>query len=108
MPAQHRDRLVDRGALGVAEFGEVTFDPVDEPPDAGDLLLGRGGVGACPVVDAVNGGGQPFPGAQEVVQVCLQVGQVGDVGAEVVAAGAPLTELVVMFPQFRACFTAGR
>ena len=45
MPAQHGDRLVDRGVLGPAEFGEVAFDPADEPADAGDLFLGGGGVG---------------------------------------------------------------
>ena len=36
----------------------------------------------------VDGGGEPFPGAQQVIEVGVQVGQVGDVGAEVVAAGA--------------------
>ena len=34
-------------------------------------------------------GGQSFPGAQQIVQVCLQVGEERDVGAEVVAACAP-------------------
>ena len=60
----------------------------DQSPDAGDLLVGGGGVGAGPVVDPVDGGGQPFPGAQQIVEVCLQVGQERDVGAEVIAAGA--------------------
>ena len=36
----------------------------------------------------VGGGEQAFAGAQQVVEVGVQVGQVGDVGAEVVAAGA--------------------
>ena len=67
---------------------EVAVDAADQPPDPGDLLLGGGGVGAGPVVDAVDGGGQSFTGAQQVVEVGGQVGQVGDVGAEVVAAGA--------------------
>ena len=40
------------------------------------------------LVDAVDGGGQALPGAQQVIEVGGQVGQVGDVGAEVVAAGA--------------------
>ncbi|HEX9353744.1 MAG TPA: hypothetical protein VF933_08005 [Streptosporangiaceae bacterium] len=35
-----------------------------------------------------GGGEQAFPAAEQVVEVGLQVGQVGDVGAEVVAAGA--------------------
>ena len=55
--------------------------------DPADFLLGRGGCGAGPVVDAA-GGGEPFAGAEQVVEVGGQVGQVGDVGAEVVAAGA--------------------
>ena len=86
--AHDGDRLVDAGSLGLVELGDVAFDAVDQPPDPGDLLLGRGGVGAGPVVDAVDGGGQPFAGAQQVIEVGLQVGQEGDVGAEVVAAGA--------------------
>ena len=49
--------------------------------------LGGGGLGAGPVVDA-GGGGEPFAGAEQVIEVGGQVGQVGDVGAEVVAAGA--------------------
>ena len=60
---------------------------VDQPADAGDLLLRGHGLGACPVVE-VGGGEQPFAVAQQVVEVGVQVGQVGDVGAEVVAAGA--------------------
>ena len=43
--------------------------------------------GACPVIE-VGGGEQAFAGAQQVVEVGVQVGQVGHVGAEVVAAGA--------------------
>ena len=50
--------------------------------------LGGGGVGAGPLVDPVDGGGQPFPGAQQVIEVAGQVGQVRDVGAEVVTADA--------------------
>ena len=86
--ADDRDRVVDLGSVGRVELGDVALDPGDQPPDPGDLLLGRGGVGAGPLVDAVDGGGQPFPGAQQVIEVCLQVGQERDVGAEVVAAGA--------------------
>ena len=36
----------------------------------------------------IGGGEQAFAGAQQVVEVGVQVGQVGDVGAEVVAASA--------------------
>ena len=49
--------------------------------------LGWHRVGACPLVE-FGGGEQAFAGAQQVVEVGVQVGQVGDVGAEVVAAGA--------------------
>ena len=86
--ADNGDCVVDLGPLGVVELGDVAFDPVDQPPDPGDFLLGGGGVGTGPVVDSVDGGGQSFPGAQQIIEVCLQVGQVGNVGAEVVAAGA--------------------
>ena len=40
----------------------------DAVTDPGDLLVGGGGVGAGPVVDPVDGGGQPFPGAQQIVR----------------------------------------
>src|SRR6266542_4132476 len=43
--ADHGDGFVDMGALGGGQAGEVAVDPVDEPADAGDLLLGWGGVG---------------------------------------------------------------
>ena len=52
------------------------------------ISSGGGGVGAGPLVDPVEGGGEPFAGAQQVVEVGGQLGQVGDVGAEVVAARA--------------------
>jgi hypothetical protein len=55
------------------------FDPGDEPPDPGDFLLGRRGGGAGPVIDAGHGG-QSLSGAEQVVEVGGQVGQVGDVG----------------------------
>ena len=86
--ADHGDSFVDPGAFGVAEPGHVALDPVDEPADAGDLLFGGGGVGAGPLIDAVDGGGEALAGAEQVIEVGGQVGQVGDVGAEVVAAGA--------------------
>jgi hypothetical protein len=82
------DRVVDGGPLGVAEPGEVALDPADEPADAGDLFLSGGGVSAGPVVDAVEGGSEALAGGEQVVEVSGEVGEVGDVGAEVVAAGA--------------------
>ena len=45
------------------------------------------GFGARPLVD-IGGGEHPFPVAEQVVEVGVQVGEVGDVGAEVVAADA--------------------
>jgi hypothetical protein len=53
--ADRGDRVVDGSPLGAAEPGEVALDPADEPADAGDLFLGGGGVGAGPVIDAVDG-----------------------------------------------------
>ena len=84
MLADDGDRLIDLGALGGRQLGGVAFDPVDELPDAGDLFAGGGGASAGPVVDAVDGGGEPFSGAQQVIEVGSEVGEVGDVGAEVV------------------------
>ena len=74
MVAHDRDRVVDAGPFGVVEVGELGLDAVDQLPDAGDLL-GGGGVGAGSVVDTVDGGGQSFPGAPQIVEICLQVGQ---------------------------------
>jgi len=77
--ADHGDSFVDPGAFGVAEPGHVALDAADEPPDPGDLFLGGGGISAGPLVGAVDGGGEPFPGAQQVIEVGGQVGEVGDV-----------------------------
>lgn len=49
-------------ALVPGQADDVAFDAVDELPDLADLLLG-------------GGGGQPFPGAQQVVEAGGQVGQ---------------------------------
>ena len=48
----------------------------------------RGGVDTGPVVDSVDGGGQPFAGAQQIIEVRLQVGQEGNVGAEMITTRA--------------------
>ena len=76
--ADYGDGFADLGLLGIAEFGDVTFDRGDQVPDPGDFLLGGGGVGAGPVIDTVDGGVQAFPGPQQVVEVGGQVRQVGD------------------------------
>src|SRR6266568_9084929 len=81
------DGLVDAGTVVRAKAGDVAFDAVDELPDDGDLLAGGCRLVACPGVDAGRGG-EPFAGAEQVVEVSGQVGEVGHVGAEVVAAGA--------------------
>src|SRR6185369_12776582 len=86
--AHDGDRLVDLRAFGGGELVQAGFHPADEVADPADLLLGRGGVGAGPVVGAVEGGDEAFTGAWQVIEVGGQVGQVGGVGAEVVAAGA--------------------
>src|ERR1017187_4329124 len=86
--ADDGDGFADGCAFFLAQTGDVAVDLGDEPPDAGDLLAGGGGVGACPVVGAGDGGGEPFAGAEQVIEVGGEVGKVGHVGAEVVAAGA--------------------
>jgi hypothetical protein len=86
--AHHRDGFVDLGALSVVKASDVALDLSDQVPDPGDLLLGGGGVGTGPFVDTANGGGQSFPRPEQVLEVCLQVGQESDVGAEMVAARA--------------------
>ncbi|MFE0156851.1 hypothetical protein ACFWY5_57670 [Nonomuraea sp. NPDC059007] len=53
----------------------------------GDLLVRWHRLGSGPSLD-VGGCAQAFAVAEQVVEVCLQVGQVGDVGAEMVAAHA--------------------
>src|SRR5258708_7408681 len=76
------------GVAGGGGRGDAGGDRADEPREGGALRRGGGGVGAGPLIDAGEGGGEPFPGAQQVIEVGGQVGEVGDVGAEVVAAGA--------------------
>jgi hypothetical protein len=82
--AHHRDGVLDPGSFGLIELGDIALDPIDQLSDPGDLLLGRGGVGARPLIDPVEGGGQPFPGAQQIIEVGLQVGQMRNRGLEMV------------------------
>lgn len=71
--------LVDLVAVLGAESVEVCLDATDELPNPRDLLVrGHGlvlGPGVC-----FRHRGQPFPVAEQVVNVCLEVGQIGDVG----------------------------
>src|SRR5680860_1222526 len=72
----------------IRDRAEVSVDAADQPPDQGDLLLAGGGVGADPLINAIDGRGEAFAGLQQVIEIDAQVGQVGHVGAEVVATGA--------------------
>src|SRR5260370_181016 len=86
-PAWSACRVQGGGTVLGWEVGEEGGDAGEERPDAGDLLLGWHRLGAGPLLD-VGGGEEPLAVAQQVVQVGLQVGEVGHVGAEVVAARA--------------------
>jgi hypothetical protein len=86
--AHHRDGFVDLGALSVVKAGEVALDLGDQVPHPRDLLLRGGGVGTGPFIGAGDGGGQSLPPPEQVLEVGLQVGREGDVGAEMVAARA--------------------
>ncbi len=87
MAADDLDGFVDAGTLVGVEVIEAGVDTSDQGAYAFDLLLRGGRLGAGPVVE-LGGGEKAFPAAQQIVEVGLQVGQVGDVGAEMVAAGA--------------------
>jgi len=78
----------DGGAFDVAEWVMFAFDLADEPPDAGDLFFGRGRVRASPFHRFPRRRRPGVRGAQQVVEIAGEVGQVGHVGAEVVTAGA--------------------
>ena len=49
--AHDGDRVIDAGLLGVVKVADVGFDALDQSADAGDFLVGAGGIGAGPVVD---------------------------------------------------------
>jgi len=67
--AHHGDGVIDLDPLSIAEFGEVCFNAVDEPPDPGDLLLGGGGVvnlfgsSSCRITQGMAGADRPVLGA---------------------------------------------
>ena len=81
------DGGVDVGSLLVGEVLETGLDPGDETADADDLFFGGHGFSSRPLVD-IGGGKDSFAVAEQVVEVGLQIGEVGDVGAEVVTARA--------------------
>jgi len=70
--ADDGDGLVDAGPVGRVQAGDVAFDAADELPDDGDLLVGGCCLVACPGVDA-GGGGEPFAGAEQIIEVGGQV-----------------------------------
>src|SRR5260370_1399542 len=76
------------GGLGGGGGGVWAVGRAEGGGDPGVLPGGGGGGAAAPLTAAGGGGGEPFPGAQQVIEVGGQGGEVGDVGAEVVAAGA--------------------
>jgi len=80
------DSPVDAGTVRWVEVVEAGGDPADEGADAPDLFLRGHRFGARPVVD-VSGGKETLSVAEQVIEVGVQVGQVGHVGAEVVASG---------------------
>jgi cyclase len=87
--ADDGDGLVGLLAFGGGEVFQAGFDAGDEAADGGDLLAGGDGLGSCPLVD-VGGGEDPFPVAEQVIEVGAEVGEVRDVGAEVTAGTAPI------------------
>ena len=87
MAADDGDGLADLLALGGGQVIEPVLDPGDELPDPGDLLGGGDGFGSYPLVD-VGRGEHAFPVAEQIIEIGVQVRQVGDVGAEVAAAYA--------------------
>lgn len=46
--AHDGDRVIDAGLLGVVEVADVGFDALDQSADAGDFLVGGGGIGTGP------------------------------------------------------------
>ena len=73
MAAHDGDGVLDLLALFTAEFIEASADSGDQAADASDFFVGGHGFGACPVVE-FGGGEQAFAGAQQVVEVNMQVG----------------------------------
>ena len=85
MAADDRDGVVYDGPFGVGELGDIAFDLADQPPDA--VISSRPGSRPRePTIHSLDGGGQAFAGAQQVVEIAGEVGQGGDVGAEMVTA----------------------
>ncbi len=84
----HGGGVVDLGSLLGGKLAEVLLDTVDEVLQPTDLGMGRHGLGLGPLLQ-VDRGEHSLAILEQVVQVCLEIGQVGDVGAEMVADDAP-------------------
>ena len=101
--ADHGDCLVNLGALGSGQVAETGRDAADKGTQAADLLAGGHGVGCGPPVDAAiggvlpggdrEGGGEALAGTEQVIKIGGQVGEVGGISAEVIAADACLRDL---------------
>jgi len=98
-----RHGLFDLVSVVAGQGVEFGGDSVDQPAHAGDFLGRWHRFGPRPVVD-IGCSDEPFAVTEEVVQVGLEVGEVGDVGAEVVAADAPES----VGASVAACFDVGR
>jgi hypothetical protein len=79
--------LGDLIPFGVGEVVGVVLYAPDQHAELLDLGLAWGGLGLGPVFE-VGRGNDSFAVGEEPVQVCLQLGEVGYVGAEVPAAEA--------------------
>src|SRR5260370_5776513 len=85
--ADHGDCVGDQGLVLLGKVLDVGLDAADQLPQLGDLFLARGELGFGPVLK-VGGGLDPFPVGEQLLQVGLQLGQVGRVAAEMPAAQA--------------------
>src|SRR5450759_2057842 len=80
------------GAVVLVQAGDHFVVGAQQPADGVDLFLGGSGVAAGPVGQGRDGGGQPFSVGEQLGEVAAQLGGVGGVGAEVLAAGAAVPE----------------
>src|ERR1035437_4121630 len=86
------DGRLDGCAVVVVEAGDHLVVSSQQPADGVDLLLGGGSVAAGPVGQGRDGDGQAFPVGEQLGEVAAQLGGVGGVSAEVLAAGAAVPE----------------
>jgi hypothetical protein len=78
--ADDLDRLLHAGALLGGEVVDPGLDPRDQRTDAADLLLGGHGLSPGPLVE-LGACEQALTVSKQVVEIGLQVREVGDVGA---------------------------